>query len=77
MRLKLNMILIHTNCNQVPFIQCQDELEASIATLQSLAVACDADCRVLRRRVTEGDKEVAQFLIRKRMDDSDFMEVRP
>lgn len=54
----------------------QDELDASIATLHSLAVACDADCRMLRQRTTEGDKAVAQFLIRKRMDDSDFMEVR-
>jgi hypothetical protein len=40
-----------------------------------LAVACDADCRELRRRATEGGKEVAQFLIRKHMDDLDFMEV--
>jgi len=54
----------------------EDELEASMATLQSLAVACDADCRMLRKRTTEAEKEVAQFLIRKRMDDSDFMEVR-
>jgi len=53
-----------------------EELEASIATLRSLAVACDADCRELRRRATEGGKEVAQFLIRKHMDDLDFMEVR-
>lgn len=54
----------------------EDELDASIATLHSLAVACDADCRMLRKRTTEGEKQVAQFLIRKRMDDTDFMEVR-
>jgi len=54
----------------------EDELEASIATLHSLAVACDADCRQLRRRTMEGGKEVVQYLIRKKMDDTDFMEVR-
>ena len=57
-----------------PGLQPED-LEASIATLQSLAETIDAECVELRRR-TEQDGVVVEYLIRQRTDERDFMEVR-
>ncbi len=51
------------------------DLEASIATLQSLSETIDAECVELRRR-NEQEGQVIEFLIRKRTDERDFMEVR-
>ena len=57
-----------------PGLQAAD-LEASIATLQSLAETIDAECVELRRR-NEEEGQVVEYLIRKRTDERDFMEVR-
>lgn len=52
-----------------------DEYAASVATLQSLAATLDADCVELRQRPS--DKGITgQYLIRKHVDRSDFMEIR-
>lgn len=53
----------------------EDEYQASVATLHSLASTIDADMVLLRQR--KGEKgETGQYLIRKRVDTSDFMEIR-
>ncbi|XP_076339350.1 GTP-binding protein 1 isoform X1 [Tachypleus tridentatus] len=54
---------------------CEDELEASIATLQSLASSLEADCVLLRKKKAE-EGMVAEYLVRKRAKEDDFMEVR-
>lgn len=52
-----------------------DDYSASLATLQSLAASLDAECVELRqRKATEGN--TGQYLIRKRVDLTDFMEIR-
>ena len=52
-----------------------DEYAASLATLQSLATTLDADCVELRQRKSESGM-TGQYLIRKRVDQTDFMEIR-
>ena len=52
-----------------------DELEASLATLHSVALSCSADMTVLRQRSMEGGL-TADCLIRKKVDEEDFLEVR-
>lgn len=53
----------------------QDEYDASVATLQSLAATLDADCVLLRqRKVAEG--VTGQYLVRRRVDQQDFLEIR-
>lgn len=52
-----------------------DEYDASVATLQSLAATLDADCVELRQRPAEKGM-TGQYLVRKRVDQSDFMEIR-
>lgn len=53
----------------------EEEYAASVATLQSLATTIDADMVLLRQR--KGEKGLTgQYLIRKRVDTSDFMEIR-
>lgn len=52
-----------------------DEFAASVATLQSLAATLNADCVELRQRPSEKGM-TGQYLIRKRVDQSDFMEIR-
>ncbi|CAG9807222.1 unnamed protein product [Chironomus riparius] len=52
-----------------------EEYLASLATLQSLAATLNADCVELRQR--KGEKgTTGQYLIRQRVDESDFMEIR-
>jgi GTPase len=52
-----------------------DEYAASLATLQSLAATLNADCVELRQR--KGEKGLTgQYLIRLKVDESDFMEIR-
>ena len=50
-------------------------MEASAATLQSMAETLDAECVLLRQRTVE-DGQIREFLVRKRTDPQDFMEVR-
>ncbi|XP_026469311.1 GTP-binding protein 1 [Ctenocephalides felis] len=52
-----------------------EEYCASLATLQSLSETIDADCVELRQRKAESGT-TGQYLIRKRLDQSDFMEIR-
>lgn len=52
-----------------------DEYAASLATLQSLAATIDADTVELRQRKNEKGL-TGQYLVRKRVDQSDFMEIR-
>ena len=53
----------------------EDEYEASVATLQSLASTVEADC-VLLRQTKIGQGFTGQYLIRKRLDLQDFLEIR-
>ncbi|XP_075165831.1 GTP-binding protein 1 [Haematobia irritans] len=53
----------------------EDEYQAAVATLQSLATTIDADMVLLRQRKMEKGM-TGQYLIRKRVDTSDFMEIR-
>lgn len=53
-----------------------DEYAASLATLQSLAASLNADCVELRRRRGEKGTTVGQYLIRQKLDETDFMEIR-
>ncbi|XP_043283113.1 GTP-binding protein 1 [Venturia canescens] len=53
----------------------QDEYEASVITLQSLAATLEADCVLLRQtKVDQG--LTGQYLVRKRLDQQDFLEIR-
>lgn len=53
----------------------QDELEASLATLESLAVTINANTTILRRKPAEGGL-MAECLVRRRVEEDDFLEVR-
>ncbi|CAH1795450.1 unnamed protein product [Owenia fusiformis] len=53
----------------------EEDYSASVATLCSMAQTLDCECVELRKRSVEGGY-VAEHLIRKKADDSDFMEVR-
>lgn len=53
----------------------QDEYDASVATLQSLASTLEADCVLLRQ--SKVDKGLTgQYLVRQRLDQQDFLEIR-
>lgn len=52
-----------------------DDYQASVATLQSIAQTLGLECVLLRERTGEEGK-VAEFLLRRKMDSGDFMEVR-
>lgn len=52
-----------------------DEYDASVATLHSLSATQDADCVLLREKL-EGGNCTAQFLVRKRLESQDFLEIR-
>lgn len=52
-----------------------EEMAASVATLESMASTLEADCVLLRKhKVEHGD--VSEYLVRKRAKDNDFVEVR-
>lgn len=53
----------------------EDEYEASVATLQSLATTLEADC-VLLRQIKTDNRLTGQYLVRKRLDQQDFLEIR-
>ena len=50
-------------------------MESSIATLHSVAAACGADMVVLRQKTVEGG-QLADCLIKRKVDEDDFLEVR-
>lgn len=52
-----------------------DDYQAALATLRSLASTLNAECVELRQR--KGEKgATGQYLVRKRVDETDFMEIR-
>ncbi len=53
----------------------EGDYEASVATLQSLAATVNADCVELRKKKTR-QGFYGQYLIRKRVEETDFMEIR-
>ncbi|XP_072022413.1 GTP-binding protein 1-like [Amphiura filiformis] len=53
----------------------REEMDASIATLQCMCKSVDTDCVLLRERSLETGF-VCEFLIRRRADEKDFVEVR-
>ncbi|XP_076810176.1 GTP-binding protein 1-like isoform X1 [Clavelina lepadiformis] len=54
---------------------CDEELAASKATLLSLAESLDCHCTLLRERPADKGK-IAEFLIRRRYEENDFLEVK-
>lgn len=52
-----------------------EEMAASVATLQSMATTLECDCVQLRERKTS-DGLVAEYLVRRRAKENDFVEVR-
>lgn len=50
-------------------------MEASLATVQSLAVACRADMKLLRQKPAE-EGLTAECLVRRKVEEDDFLEVR-
>lgn len=52
-----------------------DELDAAVATLQSLATTLECSCVKLRERKELGGT-IAQYLIRRLLDQTDFLEIR-
>lgn len=52
-----------------------EEYDASVATLRSLADTLEADCVLLREKKSKTGTQ-AQFLVRRKADSQDFMEVR-
>jgi len=53
-----------------------EEMLASIATLKSIAEILDADCNLLRAKPCDGGKKTEQWLVRRKADTRDFMEIR-
>lgn len=52
-----------------------EEYAASVATLQSISTTLDCDCVELRQRKAKAGL-IGQYLIRKRVEETDFMEIR-
>ncbi|KAH7950006.1 hypothetical protein HPB49_018248 [Dermacentor silvarum] len=52
-----------------------EEMDASVATLQSMASTLECDCMRLRERKT-ADGLIAEYLVRRRAKENDFVEVR-
>ncbi len=56
---------------------CPEEMSASVATLRAMADTLGAQVVGLRERtVEEGKRSTAQFLVRRRCEEKDFMEIR-
>merc|ERR1719414_2293137 len=54
----------------------EEEMQASVATLKSIADILEADCNMLRTKPCDGGKRTEQWLIRHKSDTRDFMEIR-
>jgi len=54
----------------------EDEVEAAVATLESIGATLEADCVLLREKPCDGGRKTLQYLIRRRADERDFMEIR-
>jgi len=53
-----------------------EEMAASVATLKSIAEILEADANLLRGKPCDGDKRTEQWLVRRKADTRDFMEIR-
>ena len=53
----------------------EEDLAASIATLESLTQSSGAEMLPLREKVTTNGK-IVEYLLRKKVEDEDFIEVR-
>ena len=54
-----------------------DEMDASVATLTSMQAVLNAEVQFLRERQTGNNtRHAKEFLIRRNVDEEDFMEVR-
>lgn len=53
----------------------ESDMEASVATVQSLCEQIEADLILLRERAESGG-QVRDYLIRRRVGEADFLEVR-
>lgn len=53
----------------------KEDLDASIATLESLSQTCGAEMLLLREKTSAGGM-VVEYLLRKKVEDEDFIEVR-
>lgn len=60
--------------NDVPGL-CEEDMEASVATLRTLGETLGTDC-VLLRQHPEKAGHIAEYLLRSRAQEDDFMEVR-
>merc|ERR1719481_1768296 len=54
----------------------EEEMQASVATLKSIADILESDCNQLRVKPCEAGKTTEQWLIRHKSDTRDFMEIR-
>lgn len=83
MGIVLNLFILHRVDISLPLLSCpgpasglnEEDLRASLATVEALASACGADVSVLRERQGE-EGHAADCLVRRRVDEDDFMEVR-
>lgn len=56
-----------------------DEMETSVATLKSMQAVLDCEIQFLREKTSSsnnGTRSIQEFLIRRHIDQEDFMEVR-
>lgn len=71
----IDIFIIYVNLDGSEDGLKEDEYEASLATLQSLAATLEADCVLLRQsKVDHG--LIGQYLVRRRLDRQDFLEIR-
>ncbi len=68
------MILVHDG--ETPGLLV-DEMEAAVATLKSMQAVLDSEVQLLREKsVSNNARFINEFLIRRHIDQEDFMEVR-
>ncbi len=54
-----------------------DEMEASVATLKSMQAVLDSEVQLLREKsLANNTRYINEYLIRRHIDQEDFMEVR-
>lgn len=54
----------------------KEDLAASIATLKSLTETCGVEMLSLREKTTTSGRTIAEYLLRRKVEDEDFIEVR-
>lgn len=69
------LCLLNTTPDGTEYGLSEADMEASYATLKSMAEQIEADVILLREHQEAGGK-VCDYLVRKRVGDNDFLEVR-